>query len=136
MKIIDYLIKSIRSASDYNPDVQVKPACILWPDKARQWEAVIPRLQKEIPELLVLGDFDPSTRTGPAIWLRCVIARKIAIAAVAPEIPIPDEMVPVLYLPGVGRQDLRAVENCLEPLKPLAELIAFMLICQAGMCQK
>ena len=31
-------------------------------------------------------------------------------------------MVPVLYLPGVGRQDLRAVESCPESLKPLAEL--------------
>jgi len=55
MKILDGLIKAIRSAAVFNPDVQVAPACILWPDRDRQWEAVIPRLQNEMPELLVLG---------------------------------------------------------------------------------
>ena len=30
--------------------------------------------------------------------------------------------VPVLYLPGYSRQDLRAVESCPEPIKLLAEL--------------
>jgi len=30
--------------------------------------------------------------------------------------------VPIFYLPGVSRQDLRAVESCPDSLKPLAEL--------------
>ncbi len=30
--------------------------------------------------------------------------------------------IPIFYLPGFSRQDLRAVENCPEQLKPLAEL--------------
>jgi len=110
------LVKAIRSASVFNPDVQVAPACILWPDKDRQWEAVIPRLQGEMPELLVLGDYAPEKRTGPAIWLRCVIAG----AAVGVELPA--ERPPIFYLPGVSRQDLRAVEGCPDRLKPLAEL--------------
>ncbi len=114
--IIHRLIKAIRSAAVFNPDVQVAPACILWPDRDRQWEAVIPRLQNEMPELLVLGGYDPERKTGPAIWLRCVIARKVE------NIPFSEDIAPILYLPGVSRQDLRAVESCPESLKPLAEL--------------
>ncbi len=33
-----------------------------------------------------------------------------------------DDCTPILYLPGVSRQDLRAVESCPEHLKPIAEL--------------
>lgn len=114
--IKDRLIESVRSAAAYNSNVQVAPACILWPDGDRQWEPVIPRLQSELPELCVLGDFAPAARTGPAIWLRLVIADK------ADEVKLPGEATPVLYLPGVRRQDLRAVSNCPQHLRPLAEL--------------
>ncbi len=50
--ISEYLIKAIRAAVVYNPEVQVAPSCILWPDKDRQWEPVISTLMAEIPELL------------------------------------------------------------------------------------
>lgn len=115
-RVIETLSKAIRSAAVYNPDVQVAPACILWPDRDRQWEAVIPLLQAELPELLVLGDYAPEKRTGPAIWLRCVIAGK------ADDVLLPGGCTPILYLSGVSRQDLRAVESCSDHLKPLAEL--------------
>lgn len=116
MRIIDHLVKALRESAIFNPEVQVSPSCILWPDKDRQWEAVIPRLQGELPELLVLGDYKPESRMGPSIWLRCVIAGK------APDVILPVDFLPVLYLPGVSRQDLRAIEDCPELLKPLAEL--------------
>ncbi|ADH86829.1 BREX-1 system phosphatase PglZ type B [Desulfurivibrio alkaliphilus] len=116
MRVIDQLLQAVRGAAVYNPEVQVAPACILWPDHDRQWEAVIPRLQAELPELFVLGDYAPEQRTGPAIWLRCVVAGKIE------EVAPPAHRPPILYLPGVSRQDLRAIESCPEPLKPLAEL--------------
>jgi len=116
IRLIDRLIQAIRSAAVYNPDVQVAPACILWPDHDRQWEAIIPRLQNELPELLILGNYEPDKRMGPAIWLRCVIAEKNEDVVITGSTP------PILYLPGVSRQDLRAVESCPDPLKPLAEL--------------
>ena len=75
--IIYHLIKTLRNTCVFNPEIQATPACILWPDRDRQWEAIIPRLQNELPELLVLGDYDPPQKTGPAIWLRCVIAGKV-----------------------------------------------------------
>ncbi|MDD4247748.1 MAG: hypothetical protein PHT13_01355, partial [Methanosarcina sp.] len=106
MRFIEHFIKSIRQASVYNSDVQVAPACILWPDSDKQWEAVIPHLQNELPELFVLGDYDPEKRTGPAIWLRCVIAGK------ADDVNLQSDKIPIFYMPGFSRQDLRAVESC------------------------
>ena len=114
--INEMLVQAIRHAAIHNPDVQVAPSCILWPDGDRQWEPVAARLQAELPEMFVLGDYDVEKRTGPAIWLRCVIANK------APKVELPNGSTPILYLPGVSRQDLRAVESCPDHLKPLAEL--------------
>lgn len=116
MKVIDHLLKELRSTALYNPEVQVSPSCIIWTDSERQWESIVKRLQMELPELLILGSYDPDNRTGPAIWLRCAIADTIA------ELPMSGEQIPILYLPGVSRQDIRAVENCPESLKPIAEL--------------
>jgi len=116
MHVIEKLIQSVRGAAVHNPDVQVAPQCILWPDGDHQWGPVMPRLQAEMPQLFILGDYDPAKRTGPAIWLRCVIANK------APQVELPPGATPIFYLPGVSRQDLRAVETCPDHLKPLAEL--------------
>lgn len=116
MRVFDHLVKAVRSAAVHNPDVQAAPRCILWPDGDRQWEAVAARLQAELSEMFTLGGYDVEKKTGPAIWLRCVIARK------APKVALPDGVTPILYLPGVSRQDLRAVESCPEHLKPLAAL--------------
>jgi len=114
--ILNELIRSLQSASLYNPDAQAAPACILWPDYDCQWQAAIPALQSQLPELLVLGEYAPDKKTGPAIWLRCMIAGH------TDGISMPAEHTPILYLPGVSRQDLRAVETCPDLLKPLAEL--------------
>ncbi|MEA1969378.1 MAG: hypothetical protein U9N77_14320 [Thermodesulfobacteriota bacterium] len=129
--ILKKVIKAVRESSKYNPDVQVPPVCILWPDKDRQWEAVIQRLQNELPELFVLGNYQPDKQIGPAIWLRCVLAGKALFKEktshpdeVSEKIEefISTETIPIFYLPGVSRQDLRAVEISPDYLKPLAEL--------------
>lgn len=116
MRFIEHFIKKIRLAAVYNSDVQVAPACILWPDSDRQWEAVIPHLQNELPELFILGDYEPEKRKGPAIWLRCVIAGKVD------DINLQSDKTPIFYMPGFSRQDLRAVESCPDQLKPMAAL--------------
>src|SRR3990172_2259049 len=114
--VLDAIIGSLLRAARYNPGDQVAPTVILWTDNDRQWEPLVPRLQEGLPQLLVLGDYEPEKRRGPAIWLRCVIAHKV------PEIVIPDDAVPILYLPGLSRQELRGVEDCPKELQPLAEL--------------
>lgn len=93
------------------------PAVIVWTDPKGQWRSLIPMLLASIPELLVYGDYNPVSRTGPAIWLRCMIDRTLETP------PLPEDIVPILYLPGVGRQQLRAGEECPNALKPLVELM-------------
>lgn len=110
------LAQALRRAARFNRDVECAPHCILWPDKEGQWRPVIAALQTELPELLVLGAIDEAHRTGPAIWLRCAMAGQIESLKLDGQSP------PILYLPEVGRQDLRAIEHCPEPLRPLAEL--------------
>lgn len=116
MRIIEALRDAIRHVANYNRNTQVSPFCILWPDKDRQWEASVPLLREVLPELLTLGDYDVSKRTGPAIWLRYVVS------GLDPQTPLIEGHIPILYLPGVSRQELRAVENCPDHLKAIAEL--------------
>ena len=69
-----------------------------------------------MPQLLTLGAYAPEHRTGPAIWLRAMVDRAL-------ENPVfPDETVPIVYMPGVSRQALRAMQECPDSLKPLVEL--------------
>jgi hypothetical protein len=76
----------------------------------------LPVLRAITPQLLTLGPYDLAIRSGPAIWLKC------AIAGVLPEVTLPPGTLPILYLPGVSRADLRAIESCPRELQPLAEL--------------
>ncbi len=32
MRVMEHLIKAVRDAAVYNPEVQVAPSCILWPE--------------------------------------------------------------------------------------------------------
>ncbi|MCC7315419.1 MAG: BREX-1 system phosphatase PglZ type B [Planctomycetes bacterium] len=106
---------SLAAAARHAPG-EVAPAVILWPDADGQWMPLIPELRTLMPHLLVLGDYAPEQRCGPAIWLRCVIERAL------PEVRLPEREVPVIYLPNVSRQTLRAIEDSPESLLPLVEL--------------
>mgnify|MGYP001260940479 CR=1 FL=1 len=114
MKIIDALIKHIRRLGDKADLLALPPAAILWTDKDAAWQSAMPLLKSAMPELLELGDYNPEQRTGPAVWLKCVIA---GLAS-----PLETEKVPVIYLPGVSRSELRAIETCPSHLTMLAEL--------------
>lgn len=108
------LVEALLSTAKGNSHTTAAPAVILWPDKESQWQAALPALKALMPGLFVLGPYNPDQRCGPAIWLKCAIAGQI------PEIRF--EGVPVIYLPGVSRADLRAIESCPRDLQPLAEL--------------
>ncbi len=114
--VFDALLASLQKAADYNRDDMVPPAAVLWPDEKREWEKLVPRLRSVLPQFLVFGPYDAVHRSGPAIWLRCVLAGKID------GVKLPTGTVPILYLPGVSRATLRATEDCSHELKPLAEL--------------
>jgi hypothetical protein len=108
------LEKLLHAQGRHNRNDMVAPVAILWTDKARAWAPVIATLRSSLP-ILTLGNYQPNALTGPAIWLRCVVDGTL------PEVVLP-EGIPILYLPEVSRNDLRAIESCPKHLRPLAEL--------------
>ncbi len=114
--VIEALRNSLMAAARFNRSDMVAPVAILWTDADSQWEPLIGQLRPLMSELLTLGEYNPEEKTGPAIWLRCVIERSL------PDIELPEEAIPIIYMPNVSRQTLRAVEECPDSLKPLVEL--------------
>jgi hypothetical protein len=114
--VFDALIAPLQGAAAYNRDDVVPPAAVLWTDERREWESLVPRLCVVLPQFLTFGAYGQASRVGPAIWLRCVLAGRI------PDVAIPPDLVPIVYLPGVSRLTLRATEDCPPELRPLAEL--------------
>lgn len=113
----DALLSSLKAQARYNSAVQARPACILWPDKDRLWERVFPSLAASEPAFFALGSYAPEERRGPAVWIRCAIE-----GSLGDDQPPLDDAVPVIYLPGYSRRDLRAIAACPRELQFLAEL--------------
>jgi hypothetical protein len=111
--VLDRLVGCLRAALDYNTNASVQPVALLWPDETGQWSPVIRRIGERLP-VVTLGRYDPEQRQGPAYWIRCVVARTIDVGL--PEGP------PIVYLPGVPRSELRAIDSCPPELAPIAEL--------------
>ena len=111
-----HLVAALRTtAQSYAAGDQVAPCAVLWTDPERLWEGVMPALQAMLPELFLLGGYAPGRRTGPALWLRCIEARVVDGAP-------PPGTTPILYLPGISRDQLRAAEDCPQELAALVEL--------------
>jgi hypothetical protein len=109
---LDALALALDDALAYDPNVSADPIALLWPDKERQWESVVSLLQSQ-RRVVTYGEFDSVRRSGPAYWLRCVIASTIAVDGA------PDGT-PVVYLPGVSRDDLRNAGAVTPELASLA----------------
>jgi len=114
MTFLDALVEAAQRAGKYNPDEYSRPVAVLWPDGAREWEPLLPLLRDRLP-LVTLGAYDPGVRTGPSYWVRCMLARTL-------EDKLPEGQVPVVYLPGVTKQDIRAIEECRVDLQPIASM--------------
>ena len=114
--LLSALAQHIRSCLSTSDGI-ARPEAILWTDPKGQWRPLIPTLLKAIPELIQYGEYDIDARTGPAIWLRCVVDGSVELSNVDAD------AVPIVYLPGIGRQHLRAGEECPDALKPLVELM-------------
>jgi hypothetical protein len=113
--LLDALQASMAAALR-SPDGVAEPVALLWTDADGQWRPLIPTLQKVVPQLYVLGPYAPDARQGPVIWLKCIVERTLPDVSPAPGV------VPILYLPNVSRQDLRAGGDCPLILQPLVEL--------------
>ncbi len=113
--LMDALVASF-DLSTRVPDGVVSPVALLWTDPDGQWRPLLPAVRKVVPHLYVLGDYAPSEGTGPVIWLKCVIDRAL------PDVAPPPDVIPILYLPQIARQSLRAGGDCPPALQPLIEL--------------
>ncbi|MBK7341706.1 MAG: BREX-1 system phosphatase PglZ type B [Saprospiraceae bacterium] len=111
----DKIVENLRKAAEHNSQIMVRPEVILWPDPDRQFEAVIPVLQQSLPELLVLGPHQSGKKQGPAIWMKCMIARSL------PEAVWPETATPILYLPGMTKQDFKNIPVADPHIQPLME---------------
>jgi hypothetical protein len=114
--LLEAVRHSLAHAGRYNAGDAAAPAAVLWTDADGQWEPVVAKLRPLMPELLTLGPYQPEQKTGPAIWLRCVLERTL------PDVALPEGAMPVIYMPRVSRQTLRAAEECPDELKPMVEL--------------
>ena len=109
-------MKASFAAALRTPDGVSAPVALLWTDPDGQWRPLLPALQKVLPQLYLLGSYAPDERQGPVIWLKCIV--DCTLPDIAPE----EGIVPILYLPHVGRQGLRAAGDCDRMLQPLIEL--------------
>ncbi len=114
--LLEKVIESLNHAGRHHPGEVAPPAAVLWTDADGQWRPLVTALRAHFPQLLTLGEYEPANRTGPAIWLKCVIGGALDRPA------LPEGSAPIVYLPGISRQTLRAGEECPPLLKPLVEL--------------
>lgn len=112
---VDAVVTALERAGRYNRNDQSPPAAVLWPDKERQWEPLLSQLQSRLP-IVTVGPYEPALRQGPAYWVRCMLNGTLGDGW------LPHGVTPIVYLPGVSKQEIRAVESCPKPLQPLAEL--------------
>ncbi len=113
--IYDKVIYALKQAEQHNSSIMVKPEVILWPDPENQWSEVIPVMQENLPQLISYGKYIPGKKQGPSIWIKCMVARVI------PEAIWDEEVTPIIYLPGVSKNDLRNVEEARLEFQPLLE---------------
>ncbi|TWT98569.1 BREX-1 system phosphatase PglZ type B [Stieleria varia] len=114
--MLESMCRSLVDAAKHSAG-EVPPVAILWTDAKGEWLPLVETLRARLPQLLVHGEYDRYKRTGPAIWLKCAIARQL------PEVEILEGLTPIVYLPLVSRQTLRAGTECPLQLQPLVELL-------------
>jgi hypothetical protein len=112
--VLDALVLAVQRAARFNQADKAPPVAVLWPDPDASWRPLIDALRQRLP-VITLGNHDADQAAGPAIWLRCVIAGEVA------ELPPQDEPW-IVWLPGVTRDALRAVDHAPQQLRPLCEL--------------
>ncbi len=113
--IYDKVIQALKQAENHNSNLMVRPEVILWPDPENQWEDVITVLQDDMPQILIYGDYNPTKKQGPSIWLKCMVAKLLS------EADWESGTIPIIYLPGVAKSDLRNVEEAGLFFQPLIE---------------
>jgi len=113
--IYDKVVQGLSQAKQHNGNIMVKPEVVLWPDPEMQWASVIPVLQIKFPALLIYGSYDKSKKQGPSIYIKCMVAQAL------PEADWDNTETPIIYLPGISKNDLRNIHNVELDFQPLIE---------------
>ena len=113
MTVREELVKALTESAGKHSGEELAPAAILWTDKEENWKAAVSKIQADLPSLLSFGSYDVTAKIGPAIWIRCMLAGTLDWQS---------DSTCVVYLPGVGRSELRNAEECPRALQPLVEL--------------
>lgn len=113
---IELVAKRIKSqATHFDPGDEIGPIIILWPDENREWEPILPLLRRRLP-ILTWGPYDKEERSGPAVWIRCIVSRVLREKFSL-------NTVPIIYLPGISQNMLMASENRPRELALLTEMV-------------
>lgn len=115
LSLCDKIIESLKQASLHNGNTMVKPEVILWPDPDKQWSSIIPVLQKKLGALMIYGEYNHEILQGPSIWIKCMVSKKLA------EANWDDHQTPIIYLPGISKQELKNITDAKLELQPLME---------------
>ncbi|MDD3136518.1 MAG: hypothetical protein PHF64_08450 [Methanoregula sp.] len=100
--------------ADYNKEDVAAQRLVIFPNKTGEWEPIITRLRGTLP-IVTFGEYNPSTLTGPAVYIRSLVFRTV-------DSSLPEGQTPIIYLPGFSREQLRNLEECPDEIKPLAGL--------------
>jgi hypothetical protein len=114
--VLDCMYAALRKACAASSPDQEPPVALLWPDRERQFETVIPRLREQLP-ILTLGPHKPDASSGPAIWILCALA-----GTIPSKMSSESEGTPIVYLPGFSREEIRNIGGAPSELEPLADL--------------
>ena len=114
--ILEALINQLRLCATV-ADGDCEVAAVLWTDQKSEWKSAIDDIRLQLTELVSLGDYAPDKGRGPAIWLRCVVDKTVQVAGIGPT------TVPIIYIPGFSRNNLRADESTPDSIEPLVYLV-------------
>ena len=120
MTFLDRLQASF-AASLRVPEGVAAPVALLWTDADGQWLPLLPQLRAFFPELFTLS-YEPRSALRPSAALGSGYLAALRRGSRAARVVIPEGKIPILYLPRVNRQELRAAGDCPPRLLPLVEL--------------
>lgn len=112
--VLDRVLLALNGAAAFDSNVVVAPVAILWADEPRQWESAVATLQLH-RRIVRYGTLDATLAQGPAYWLRCVVADTVDVDGAPAGIPI-------VYLPGVSRDDIRSLDAVSAELASLGAI--------------
>jgi hypothetical protein len=111
-KLDEVICASLQKVSrEYAQKDVVAPLSVFWFDKTGEWQPVIDRLKKRFT-IYTYGSYNNETLTGPAIYIRTSVMHHEDNS----------RNIPILYLPGYSREELRDPTTVPGELKPLMGL--------------